>query len=239
MASTVTAEISSKEIHNETTEDNRIKRGFLSKVKTIIYLVVKKIFDIVFSMTALLFFPFLWLFVKILYISNGDFAPIIYKQERIGKNGRLFNIYKFRTMIPEADERLNDVLENDKELAREYRISKKMQKDPRVTKAGRFLRKTSLDEFPQFINVFTGSMSIVGNRPYLPREKEDMGEYYNDIVKTKCGIASYWAVMGRSDLSFKRRLTLERYYSNNCSLWLDTRIFLKAIKVTLCREGAK
>ena len=114
-----------------------------------------------------------------------------------------------------------------------------LKDDPRITKVGNLLRKTSLDELPQLINVLKGDMSLVGNRPYLPREKEDMGEYYKEIVKTKPGITGYWQVNGRSDVSFERRLKLETYYSNHCSLDLDIRIFFRTFKVVLFGKNAK
>ena len=110
--------------------------------------------------------------------------------------------------------------------------------DPRITKVGKFLRKSSLDEIPQFINILKGDMSLVGNRPYLPREKEDIGEFYYDIVKTKPGLTGYWQVSGRSDVSFKKRLELEQYYSNNFSCKLDIIILFKTVKVVLGMKGA-
>ena len=100
------------------------------------------------------------------------------------------------------------------------------------------LRKSSLDELPQFINILKGDMSLVGNRPYLPREKKDMGKYYDDIIKTKPGLTGYWQVSGRNDVSFKKRLKLEQYYSNNYSLLLDIKIILKTVKVVLGMQGA-
>ena len=224
---------------NVTKSNNGGKLGFWHSIARAAYMTVKTVFDYVFSFIAAVFMIPLMLFVKILYLATGDKAPILYAQERIGKNGRIFNLYKFRTMVPDSDEKLADILASDEELAREYSINKKLKNDPRITKAGKLIRRTSLDEFPQFINVLKGDMSVIGNRPYLPQEKADMGEYYDDIVKTKCGIASYWAVKGRSKLSFEKRLELESYYSNHQSLWLDIKIFFMAVKVTIVGEGAK
>ena len=118
-------------------------------------------------------------------------------------------------------------------------INKKLKDDPRVTKIGKFLRNTSIDELPQMINIFKGDMSLIGNRPYLPREKEDIGAYYKDIVKTKPGLSGLWQVSGRSNLTFKDRLKLESYYSNNANLWLDIKIFFKTILVVLKKNGAR
>ena len=212
---------------------------YISIIKKIIYFTIKKIFDVVCSLIAVVFLVPLSIFIKIAYLLTGDTAPIIFTQKRIGKNGKEFNFYKYRTMVPDADKKLEELMASDKKIKEEYELNKKLKHDPRVTTMGNLLRKTSLDEFPQFINVLKGDMSIIGNRPYLPREKEDMGIYFNDIVKTKCGIVSYWAVMGRSDVSFQTRLRLERYYSNFQSLSLDIKIFLRVFRVVVLRKGAK
>lgn len=210
-----------------------------SKVKKYSYLITKRLFDIILSLFGILFLIPLSIIIKISYILNKDYSSIFYTQTRIGKNGKEFKLYKFRSMIPNADEVLKDLMNTNIDIFNEYSKNKKLKDDPRVTKVGKFIRKTSLDEFPQFINVFKGDMSIVGNRPYLPREKKDMGKYYNDIVKTKCGIVSYWAIHGRSDVSFNRRLELEKYYSNHQSLKLDIEIFIRAFSVVLFKKGAK
>ena len=210
-----------------------------SKVKKYSYLITKRLFDIILSLFGILFLIPLSIIIKISYILNKDYSSIFYTQTRIGKNGKEFKLYKFRSMIPNADEVLKKLMDTNTDIFNEYSKNKKLKDDPRVTKVGKFIRKTSLDEFPQFINVFKGDMSIVGNRPYLPREKKDMGNYYSDIVKTKCGIVSYWAIHGRSDVSFKRRLELEKYYSNHQSLKLDIEIFFRAFSVVLLKKGAK
>lgn len=230
-----TAEANVKQLNNTCVR----RQGFFHKLRRAVYLTVKTIFDYLFSLIAVIFLIPVTLFVKALYLATGDKAPILFAQDRLGKNGKVFKLYKFRTMYPDAEEKLAELLAKDERLAKEYRINKKLKNDPRITKAGRFIRRTSIDEFPQFFNVLKGDMSVIGNRPYMPHEKEDMGDYYEDIVKTKCGIASYWAVNGRSKLSFEKRLELEQYYSNHQSLWLDIKIFFMAIKVTLIGEGAK
>ena len=209
-----------------------------SKVKRMIYLGVKRAFDIFCSIIGLLLLiPVTWV-VKICYMLTGDFKTIFYAQKRIGKDGKIFYLYKFRSMVPNADEILKELLENDKEAAREYKLNKKLENDPRITKIGKLIRKTSIDEIPQFVNVFKGEMTMIGNRPYLPREKEDMGYYFDDIVKTKPGLTGYWQVNLR-DGAFIERLKMEQYYSKNANLKLDIKIFFKTFKVVLFSKSAK
>ena len=203
------------------------------------YTISKRLFDIVVSMIGILFLLPIMVVVKIMNVANNDFNPIFYCQERIGKNGKIFKLYKFRSMVPNADEILFQTLKMDKVAAVEYKKNKKFKNDPRITKAGKILRKTSLDELPQLLNVLKGDMSLIGNRPYLPREKEDMIEFYDDIIKTKPGITGYWQVNGRSDTTFRKRLELESFYSKNCSLKLDIKIFFKTFSVVLLRKGAE
>ena len=152
----------------------RSEVSILNKIKKATYYTLKRIFDIICAIIGCAGLIPMLAIIKIVYLINKDYDPIIYTQNRIGKNGKEFKFYKIRTMIPNADEKLKEILENNKELAEEYRINKKLSQDPRVTPIGKLLRKTSLDEFPQFFNVLKGDMAIIGNRPYLPREKEDM-----------------------------------------------------------------
>lgn len=159
-------------------EKSIMKKVAAHKVN-IMYLGIKRLFDIIFSLVGCLFLLPIALVVKISYILHKDFNPIFFSQERIGKNGKLFKFYKFRSMVPNADEVLKNLLESDKDLAEEYKINKKLDNDPRITKMGQLLRKTSLDELPQLFNVLKGDMSLIGNRPYLPREKDDR----NIIIK--------------------------------------------------------
>lgn len=210
----------------------------LTKIKMYAYQGIKRLFDIVISLLGCTCLIPLIVLVKIFYILTGDFDSIFFTQKRIGKDGREFNFYKFRTMVPNADEILFNTLKKDKKLALEYKENKKLKNDPRITKAGKVLRRTSLDELPQLLNVLKGDMAMIGNRPYIPREKEDMGDYFADIVKTKPGITGYWQVSGRENASFKKRLELEKYYSQNHSLWLDVKIFFKTFKAVLGGHGA-
>ena len=218
--------------------NNKTNTSFLI-LKKYLYLFIKRCFDIFVSIIGCTFLIPITLLIKIAYMLNGDFYKIIFTQDRIGKDGKHFKFYKFRSMVPNADEILWEYLKSNSEAAREYKINKKLKYDPRITKVGRIIRKVSLDEFPQMLNVLKGDMSIIGNRPYLPREKEDMDEYFDEIVKTKPGITGYWQVSGRSDVSFETRMKLESFYSNNCSLKLDIIIFLKTFKVVLGGVGAK
>lgn len=208
-------------------------------LRKFIYLFIKRCFDIIVSTIGCIFLIPITLLIKIAYMLNGDFYSIIFTQDRIGKDGKHFKFYKFRSMVPNADDILWEYLKSNSDAAREYKINKKLKYDPRITKVGRIIRKVSLDEFPQMFNVLKGDMSIIGNRPYLPREKEDMTEYFDEIVKTKPGITGYWQVSGRSDVSFETRMKLECFYSNNCSLRLDVLIFIKTFKVVLGGVGAK
>ena len=207
--------------------------------KKYIYLAIKRTFDILCSFIGLIFLIPIALVIKIAYMCTGDFTSIFFVQNRIGKNGKEFKFFKFRSMCKDADEVLFRTLELDKIMAEEYKVNKKLKDDPRITKVGKIIRKLSLDEIPQFINVFLGDMTMIGNRPYLPREKQDMGDYFNDIVKTKPGITGYWQVNGRSDVSFQKRLELEQFYSNNAGLRLDIKIFFKTFQVVLGTKGSK
>ncbi len=203
------------------------------------YKVFKRLFDISISLIGLLILIPLTIIIKIAYMLSGDFTRVIFTQERIGLNGQKFKFYKFRSMVPNADEALKKILAENEDLRKEYEINKKLKNDPRITKVGKLIRKCSIDEIPQFLNILKGDMALIGNRPYLPREQEDMGMYYNHIVKTKPGLTGYWQTSGRSNTTFEQRLGLESHYSNHQSLELDTKIFFKTFSVVLFGKGAE
>ena len=163
---------------------------------------------------------------------------LFFTQDRIGKDGKNIKIYKYRSMVTGADKILEEMMAKDEKIREEYEKNKKLKDDPRITKVGDFLRRTSLDEFPQFINVLKGEMSFVGPRPYLSREKKDMGEYYEKIIKSKPGITGMWQTHGRSETDFEERLELDEYYYRNWSLWLDIVIIIKTIKNVIGGKGA-
>ena len=205
---------------------------------SLLYLIVKRIVDLIGSLFGLLILIPLTIFVKLSYVVTGDFTTIFFTQDRIGMNGKHFKLYKFRSMVKDADKVLERMMDEDPDIYWEYRRYKKLKNDPRITKVGRFIRTTSIDEFPQFINVLKGEMSIVGPRPYLPKEKRDMGEYYKTIVTCKPGITGYWQVNGRSGTDFIKRLVLEEYYSNNRDIFLDMKILIKTFLKVFIKDGA-
>jgi len=168
--------------------------------------------------------------------SPGD---VIYDGERIGKDGKLFKCYKFRSMYTNGDEILEKYLEEHPAKRVEWETFHKLEDDPRITPIGNFIRRTSIDELPQIFNVLKGEMSLIGPRPYLPREQEEMGEYYKDIIKVKPGISGYWQVHGRSNVTFESRLLMDKWYVHNRHLVMDIRLLWKTIGVVLDRKGAK
>ena len=177
----------------------------------------------------------------IIWIANKlakDNGPIFYKQTRIGKDGKLFKMYKYRSMVVGADEILKTYLEENEEARKEYKEYKKLKKDPRITKIGNFLRKTSLDEFPQFINVLKGDMSLVGPRPYLPREREEINGFFKYITSCKPGITGLWQTRGRSNTTFTDRLSMDMEYYYNHSLKQDIKLIYKTVKNVVKKEGA-
>lgn len=218
-------------------ETDKYNEQIISKIKLKAYLATKRIFDIIIASLGLIILSPIFLIVSIM-IKKEDNGKIFLIQERIGKDGKIFKLYKFRSMVNNADEILKEMLKNSK-TKYEYEKKMKLTNDPRITKIGEFIRKTSIDELPQLLNVLKGEMSLIGNRPYLPREKQQMKSYYNDIVKTKPGITGYWQVKGRSNIKFKERLKLEQYYSNNMSITLDIKIFFLTFYVVFKGEGAK
>jgi len=198
----------------------------------------KRFIDVLAGIAGVMTLLPLMVYVKYKYVKSGDHNNIMFSQERIGKNGKLIKIYKFRSMIPNAEAELERMMEEDPKIKEEYLTNKKLKDDPRITPVGHFLRKTSLDEWPQFVNVLKGEMSFIGPRPYLPREKEDMGQYYDSIIKLKPGVTGMWQANGRSDVEFSYRCKLDDYYYHNWSIWLDFTIMYKTVKSVVYGKGS-
>lgn len=210
-----------------------------SYIKEIGFRFLKRFLDIIGGLIGVIVLIPTTIILKIISIITRQEGSLFYTQERMGKDGKIFKIYKFRTMVPGADEKLKELLKNDPKAAEEFRINKKLKNDPRTTKLGVLLRKTSIDEIPQFINVLKGDMSLVGPRPYMPREKEDMGIYYQSIVNLKPGLTGLWQVSGRSNTTFDERIYLDRKYYCERSVICDIKILFKTIYYVLKGEGAQ
>lgn len=221
-------------------EDEELK-PILGEVKkqNIAYRFTKRFVDIIAGIVGVILLIPITLVVEIIrIIKKENDGPLFYTQLRIGKNGKQFKMYKFRSMCMNADERLKEYLQENEEARKEYKKYKKLKCDPRITKVGKVLRATSLDEFPQLINVLKGDMSLVGPRPYLPREQNEMGEYYAHITKVKPGITGPWQIRGRSKITFEDRLKMDFEYANKGSLKRDIKILFKTFSKVIDKDGA-
>ena len=199
---------------------------------------IKRAIDILLSTAAIIFLIPVWLLIAFA-IKIESKGPVIHKTKRLGKNGSFFIKYKFRTMIPNGEEVLQKLLQSNPALKEEYENNYKLSNDPRVTRVGAFLRKTSLDELPQFLNILKGEMSLVGPRDIIPPELE---RHYNHckqkFLSVKPGLTGLWQVSGRSRLPYEKRVELDMYYIDHRSLWLDLKILLKTIPAVIKGEGA-
>lgn len=203
----------------------------------VLYLGLKRVIDIFCGLAGLVLLIPVTLFVKLVYLITGDTAGVFYQQDRVGQNGAPIRILKYRTMVPNADEALAELLKEDK-YRQEWEQNQKLADDPRITKAGKFLRRTSIDELPQLINVLKGEMSLVGPRPLVAGELEAHGglKLYQRV---KPGITGWWACNGRSNIDYRERLELEYYYVKNCSLYLDLLCILRTMLAVITKTGAQ
>ena len=200
---------------------------------------IKAFFEKFITLMLLPFALILHLFIFIL-IKRDSQGVIFFKQKRLGKNSKLFECYKYRTMYEDSQNMLEQYLLKNPDEVEHYKKFHKYKNDPRITKVGNFLRKTSLDELPQFYNILKGEMSLIGPRPYMPQELSNMGEDNKDIIlRVRPGLTGLWQVSGRNILTFKKRVDLDVWYIQNWSLWMDFVIFLKTTKVVLLKVGAK
>lgn len=197
----------------------------------------KSIFDFIMTIILIIiFFPFLIILYILVYVATK--GKPIFKHERIGKDGKSFDVYKFRTMHPNAQQILEALLESDDNIQKEWEKEFKLKDDPRITKMGAFLRKTSLDELPQLINVIRGEMSLVGPRPIVCAEIKKYGEYFNYFKAVKPGITGLWQISGRNDVGYDERVQLDTWYVRNWSIEQDLIILMKTIVAVLFRKGS-
>ncbi|MDQ1267789.1 MAG: hypothetical protein QG560_432 [Campylobacterota bacterium] len=200
---------------------------------------IKYLFEKIITIFLLPFALVLHIFISLL-IKRDSKGGVFFKQKRLGKGSKLFECYKYRTMYESSQEMLGEYLLKNPDEVVYYEKFHKYKNDPRITKVGRFLRKTSLDELPQFYNILKGDMNLIGPRPYMLQELNDIGEENREIIlKVNPGITGLWQVSGRNKLTFKKRVGLDVWYIQNWSLWMDFVVFLKTIKVVLLKVGAK
>lgn len=198
---------------------------------------IKVVFDFLMTLLGSIVIAPILLFISVwIYLDSP--GPIIFSHIRIGKDGKEFPCYKFRSMCVDANIRLKKLLENDPCAKEEWDKNFKLKNDPRITKSGAFLRKTSLDELPQIFNVLKGEMSLVGPRPIIKAEMERYGDYINDYLMVKPGITGMWQVSGRNDIDYSERVLLDSWYVRNWNIWIDFVILFKTFKVVIRKDGA-
>lgn len=200
-----------------------------------LYLKIKRLIDIILSLTAIILLLPIFLII-IIAIRLDSEGKALFRHYRLGKNGKKIGIYKFRTMVINADEIFKNFTKEQKE---EYEKNFKLENDPRITRIGNFLRKTSLDELPQLLNILIGDMSLIGPRPVVEREIEKFGNRKNEYLSVLPGLTGWWACNGRSDTSYDERIELELYYIRNLSFKLDIKVFFKTIYSVLKKDGAR
>lgn len=199
-----------------------------------IYDFVKRVFDIVWSLIGLIVLSPVFIILSILVKTSSE-GPVFFAHKRVGKGGKTIKIYKFRSMVTNAEELIKQFTPEQKA---EYEKNFKLENDPRITKVGNFMRKTSLDELPQLINILKGDISIVGPRPVMDVETQIYGNYRNMLLSVKPGLTGFWAANGRSHTTYTRRRAMEIYYVKNRSVLLDLKIIFKTFISVFKREGA-
>lgn len=220
-------------INNTSLKETKTTLPKVSDIKTP-YDFIKRTCDIGLSSVGLIVLAPVFLLIGIA-IKIDSKGPTFFVHKRIGKNGKIINIYKFRTMYEDSEDMIKKF---SKEQIEEYKENYKLKQDPRVTKIGKFLRKTSLDELPQILNILKGELSIVGPRPVVSSELEKYGSNKEKFLSIKPGLTGYWQVNGRSLTSYEERIKMELYYIENRGIWLDTKIFFKTIISVIKKNGA-
>ncbi|MCM8709417.1 exopolysaccharide biosynthesis polyprenyl glycosylphosphotransferase [Clostridium sp. SYSU_GA19001] len=210
------------------------KEQTLKNNKSRLYFLVKRLMDIVLSILGLVLLSPVMIIVSIIIKFESE-GPIIFVQERVGQYGELFKMYKFRSMIDNAEDLIESLKDKNEMSGPMFKITD----DPRVTKIGKFIRKTSIDELPQLINVLKGEMSLVGPRPNLPREVRKFTPYQNNKLLAKPGLTCYWQVMGRNNIDFEEWIELDIKYIEDRSLWVDIKLIFKTIFLLFGDKNAR
>lgn len=196
----------------------------------------KRLFDVLFSLSVLIiFFPIYLVLAFLIYLNSP--GPILYVQRRVGRNGRLFGCIKFRTMVVDADQMLVDMLDACPDSRAEFEDNFKLKHDPRIIPIGKWLRMTSLDEFPQFWNVLMGDMSVVGPRPLVKDELPKYGAAIDRVLTIRPGLTGLWQVSGRNDIPYPRRVQIDLYYVRSQNFWIDLSIIIKTVGVVIFSKG--
>ena len=199
--------------------------------------IIKYLFDMILTIVGTICISPLLVIIAI-WIYKDSPGPVIFKHMRVGKDGKEFPCYKFRSMCVDAKEKLEELLQNDPEARAEWERDFKLKNDPRITKSGAFLRRTSLDELPQIFNVLKGEMSLVGPRPIIKDEMERYGNYINDYLMVKPGITGMWQCSGRNDIGYTERVHMDSWYVRNWSVWLDIMLLWRTFKAVFAKKGA-
>lgn len=226
-------------ITGETTENIettslRTQSDVKTKISKKVYIKIKRVIDVILASVALILLSPLFAIIAIA-IKIDSKGPVFFAHKRIGKNGKIIKLYKFRSMVINAEELIKSFTP---EQMREYKENYKLTNDTRITKVGKFLRKTSLDELPQLINIINGDLSIIGPRPVVADELEKYGVNKDKFLSVTPGLTGYWAANGRSNTTYEQRMEMELYYIDNLSLKMDIKVFFKTILSVLKKEGA-
>ncbi len=227
-------------ITGETTENIettslRTQSDVKTKISKKVYIKIKRVIDVILASVALILLSPLFAIIAIA-IKIDSKGPVFFAHKRIGKNGKIIKLYKFRSMVINAEELIKSFTP---EQMKEYKENYKLTNDPRITKVGKFLRKTSLDELPQLINIINGDLSIIGPRPVVADELEKYGVNKDKFLSVTPGLTGYWAANGRSNTTYEQRKEMELYYIDNLSLKMDIKVFFKTILSVVKKEGAR
>ncbi len=224
------------EFANENVIENSLKiKETQNSEKARRYIKVKRILDCILATIALIILSPIYLIIAIA-VKIDSKGPIFFDHTRIGKNGKIIKIYKYRTMVTNAEELIKQFTP---EQMKEYKENFKLENDPRITKVGKFLRKTSLDELPQLLNIIQGDLALIGPRPVVKKELEKYGENAGKFLSVTPGLTGNWAASGRSNTTYEERMKMELWYVDNISFITDVKIFFKTIIAVIKKEGAK